>query len=274
MTIRPAIVALTPEHDSRAARLAAELGLPLAASGDTEHRLQLRVGDDGLALHLVGQGGDVKVDWTGGRIGYRHRTASLRGEPLARAVGLKQGIRPAVVDACAGLGQDGFLLAALGCRVRMLERSLILFALLHDGLARAMRDPQLLTWLPERLRLIHADARDYLSGLSDAQRPDVVYLDPMYPSRDKVALVKKEMRVLRAVVGDDDDAAALLDAALRAARRRVVVKRPRLAPAIEGPVPSWVLPGRSSRFDVYLQTTRVDDCRRSVAVSARRHTRA
>lgn len=252
MTIRPAIVALTPEHGSRAARLAAGLDLPLAASGDTEHRLQLRIGPEGLSLHLVGQGGDVRVDWTGGRIGYRRRMLSPRGEPIARAVGLKQGIRPTVIDACTGLGQDGFLLAALGCRVRMLERSPILFALLHDGLERALRDPHLGLWLPERLRLVRTDARDYLAGLSDAQRPDAVYLDPMYPPRDKSALVKKEMRVLRAVVGDDDDAAELLEVALRVARQRVVVKRPRRAPSIEGAEPSWVLSGRSSRFDVYL----------------------
>lgn len=254
MTTRPAIIALTPEQHARATRLSATLELPLAAPGTTEHRLQLRVSSEGLALHLVGQGGDVWVDWTAGRTGYRRRTASLRGEPLARAVGLKQGSRPTVIDACAGFGQDGFMLAALGCRVLMLERSPILFALLHDGLERAMRDPQLATWLPERLRLIRTDARDYLAELSEDQRPEVVYLDPMYPARDKSALVKKEMRVLRAVVGDDDDAAELLETALRAARRRVTVKRPRLAPVIEGLAPSWSLPGRSSRFDVYLTT--------------------
>jgi 16S rRNA (guanine1516-N2)-methyltransferase len=251
MTMRPAVSAVKPEQNERAAQMAADLDLPLVAVNDADHPLQLRVGPEGLSLHLAGQGGDVRVDWTGGRVGYRRRAASIRGEYLARAVGLKPGVRPTVIDTCAGLGQDGFLLATLGCRVTLLERSPMLFALLHDGLQRSMHDPQLRNWLAERLRLIRADARHHLDRLNDGQRPDVVYLDPMYPARDKSALVKKEMRVLRAVVGDDDDAAELLDVALYAARRRVVVKRPRRAPAIEGPAPSWTLPGRSSRFDVY-----------------------
>ena len=80
---------------------------------------------------------------------------------------------------------------------------------------------------------------------------DVVYLDPMFPHRDKSALVKKEMQVFRAVVGDDDDAEALLAAALKAARYRVVVKRPRKAPGIAGPEPATRIEGKSSRYDLY-----------------------
>ena len=73
----------------------------------------------------------------------------------------------------------------------------------------------------------------------------------MFPHRDKSALVKKEMRLFRPVVGDDDDAPALLEAALALATHRVVVKRARKAPAIAGPKPAFVLEGNSSRFDIY-----------------------
>lgn len=59
------------------------------------------------------------------------------------------------------------------------------------------------------------------------------------------------MRLFRDIVGDDLDAAALLEAALQAATARVVVKRPRKAPVIEGPKPSYVLEGKSSRYDIY-----------------------
>ena len=78
-----------------------------------------------------------------------------------------------------------------------------------------------------------------------------VYLDPMFPHRDKSALVKKEMQVFRQVVGDDDDASQLLEAALGCARYRVVVKRPRKAPAIAGPEPAARVEGKSSRYDIY-----------------------
>ena len=73
----------------------------------------------------------------------------------------------------------------------------------------------------------------------------------MFPHRDKTALVKKEMRLFRPLVGDDDDAPALLDASLALATHRVIVKRSRKAPAIAGEKPSYVLEGKSSRFDIY-----------------------
>ncbi|MCT1282181.1 class I SAM-dependent methyltransferase, partial [Pseudomonas aeruginosa] len=83
------------------------------------------------------------------------------------------------------------------------------------------------------------------------EAPQVIYLDPMFPHRDKSALVKKEMRLFRPLVGDDLDAPALLQAALALASHRVVVKRPRKAPIIEGPKPGYSLEGKSSRYDIY-----------------------
>nr|GEX53122.1 hypothetical protein [Tanacetum cinerariifolium] len=79
----------------------------------------------------------------------------------------------------------------------------------------------------------------------------VIYLDPMFPHREKTALVKKEMRLFRPLVGDDMDAPALLEAALALASHRVVVKRPRKAPCIAGAKPSYALDGKSSRYDIY-----------------------
>jgi len=82
----------------------------------------------------------------------------------------------------------------------------------------------------------------------------VIYLDPMFPDSRKSALVKKEMRILREVVGEDVDATELLQLALLCAKRRVVVKRARLASIIEGPKPDLQFKGKSSRYDVYLNT--------------------
>jgi 16S rRNA (guanine1516-N2)-methyltransferase len=81
--------------------------------------------------------------------------------------------------------------------------------------------------------------------------PQVIHLDPMFPHRDKSALVKKEMRLFRPLVGDDDDAPALLAAALALASHRVVVKRARKAPPIAGVAPGYSLEGKSSRYDIY-----------------------
>ena len=210
-----------------------------------------------LALQQIGADapGPVYVDFVGGKVGHRRRTAEGRKQPLARAVGLKHAANPTVIDATGGLGRDAFVLATLGCRVQLLERSLIVAALLDNGLMRAHSDAATLP-IAERMTVLNADARAYLCTLSDAQWPDVVYLDPMYPQREKSALVKKEMRVLRALLGDDHDSAELLAAARHCARQRVVVKRPRRAPWLDDLKPSMSIENENTRFDVYL--TRVN----------------
>jgi 16S rRNA (guanine1516-N2)-methyltransferase len=158
-----------------------------------------------------------------------------------------------VLDITAGLGRDGFILANLGCRVHMVERSAIVAALLADGIERAKKDPTL-AGIMARISLIVGDSLDILRTWQ-GEKPEVINIDPMYPHRGKSALVKKEMRLVRLLVGDDTDSDALLLTALAVASRRVVVKRPRLAPALTGPEPNFTISGKNSRFDVYLVDT-------------------
>ena len=101
------------------------------------------------------------------------------------------------------------------------------------------------------MRLYQGNAIDVMRQQFAEQRPQVVYVDPMFPHSEKSALVKKEMRVFRDIVGDDADSAELLETALQTATGRVVVKRPRKAPTIEGRAPSYQLEGKSSRYDIY-----------------------
>src|SRR3990167_8916605 len=134
----------------------------------------------------------------------------------------------------------------------MCERSPIIHALLQDGLMRAQKE----AWFQAlSLTLHHADGIIYLSQLHQDNYPDVIYIDPMFPEKTKSALVKKEMRVLRSVVGDDLDSEKLLSAALSIAKKRVVVKRSKLAPTLSDKKPDVVYTGKSSRFDVYLTYT-------------------
>ena len=67
---------------------------------------------------------------------HRRKFGGGRGEAVAKAVGIKGDYLPDVVDATAGLGRDAFVLASVGCRVRMLERNPVVAALLDDGRAR------------------------------------------------------------------------------------------------------------------------------------------
>jgi len=256
-----AIAATEPVFDVASEGLARQLRLPICdregrACTDYEFVLHYTRRDDRPVLQIRANGphapGPLYVDFVHGALGYRKRQAGHAREPLARAVGLKNRLlAPSVIDATGGLGRDAFMLACLGCRVTVVERAPVMAALLRDGLARAAAEPSTAE-IAAHLQLIENDAVHYLTQLDEAARPDVVYLDPMYPERGKSALVKKEMRYLRALVGDDLDAPALLAAALRVARRRVVVKRPRLAAAVAGPPPSTTLAGSTTRFDIYL----------------------
>jgi 16S rRNA (guanine1516-N2)-methyltransferase len=162
---------------------------------------------------------------------------------------VQPGVRPFVLDATAGLGRDAFVLASLGCQTAMIERQPLIAALLEDGLSRAKGDEDVGPIISQ-MRLLVGNAIALMQAW-EGEAPQVIYLDPMFPHRDKSALVKKEMRLFRPLVGDDLDAPALLEAALALATHRVVVKRPRKAPIINGPKPSYALDGKSSRYDIY-----------------------
>ncbi|XXN63094.1 16S rRNA (guanine(1516)-N(2))-methyltransferase RsmJ [Enterobacter ludwigii] len=193
--------------------------------------------------------GGIFVDFVSGAMAHRRKFGGGRGEAVAKAVGIKSGYLPDVIDATAGLGRDAFVLAALGCRVRMLERHPVVAALLDDGLRRGYQDAEIGGWLRDRLTLLHAVSQQALSDITPA--PDVVYLDPMYPHRQKSAMVKKEMRVFQSLVGADDDADALLEPARRLAKKRIVVKRPDYAPPLAGVVTQDAVVTKSHRFDIY-----------------------
>lgn len=198
-------------------------------------------------------GKPLYVDFVGGKAGHRRRFGGGRGQLVARACGLAKGVTPSVIDATAGLGRDSFVLAGLGASVLLVERVPAIAALLADGLLRAANDADTAE-VAARMRLMPGDAVAELGALVSRVGfdPQVVHLDPMFPHREKSALVKKEMRVFRELAGDDDDAPRLLEAALDVATHRVVVKRPRKAPPIEGPSVAHTLEGKTSRYDIYV----------------------
>ncbi|OGQ88446.1 MAG: hypothetical protein A2512_05955 [Deltaproteobacteria bacterium RIFOXYD12_FULL_56_24] len=241
-----------PELTEKARGLAAWLGLPLYHPDDPAPLLLLTLTPARLELRQTGKGaeGPLFVDFGGGAIDYRRRQTTRRKEAIARAAGLKGGATPSVLDLTAGLGMDSFILASLGCTVQMVERSAVVAALLADGMARASEEPALAA-IMAHLHLRVGESLEILRAWQ-RERPEVVYLDPMYPHRGKSALVKKEMRLIRLLVGDDEDSDELLRAALGVATRRVVVKRPRLAPPLPGPEANFTSRGKNSRFDVYL----------------------
>ena len=185
-----------------------------------------------------------------GPLHYRRQQATVRREALARAAGLKKGFRPIIWDATAGLGQDSFILASLGCEIYLFERSAEVYALLKESLEQAASHPEL---APVIARM-HLFAGDSLLHLDHPPIiPEVIYLDPMFPEKSRSAACRKSMQILQILAGQDSDADALLQKALSCATQRVVVKRPRLSPCLADLKPDFILKGSSSRFDIYLR---------------------
>lgn len=234
--------------------LAQELGLHLITKETLQYRVLLVHSEDRLELRQTGPGapGPVFVDFADAGMRYRLKHGGSLRQMLARAAGLKPGTRPDILDATAGLGRDAFVLAALGCRVTLIERNPIIAALLADGLRSALLHADLVDIVRERMHLIQGDSVQLIKKICAMKKPQTLYLDPMYPARTKNAQVKKEMRVLRQVTGDDNDAPALLASAIELRIKRVVVKRPKLAPPLGDQSPSVVLRGKNSRYDIYL----------------------
>lgn len=190
----------------------------------------------------------VNVDFVDGAVAHRRKFGGGRGQDIAKAIGLKHGFTPHVLDATAGLGRDAFVLASLGCQVTLMERMPVVAALLDDGLERAKLNADV-SEIAQRMQLIHASS---IESMTLAEQVDVIYLDPMYPHREKSAAVKKEMRVFQSLVGEDLDADTLLTPALALAKYRVVVKRPSYAPPLDGKVPTTSIKMKKNRFDVYV----------------------
>lgn len=245
-----AVEATSSASAAKAGQIADRLGLPLVNSHQPLFRFILLVSETHLALK---DNGDPKlkpffIDFTQGKLLYRSKQAGLKKELLARAIGIKPLEKPAIVDATAGLGRDSFILAHLGFTVTMLERSPVIHALLNDALHR-LEQHQAFEDTAKRMQLILTDANEWLD--SQTSKPDVIYLDPMFPARQKSASVKKEIRLLQALLPTTDEPDSLFKNALSCATRRVVVKRPRHANPIADQKPTYSLAGTTCRFDIY-----------------------
>ncbi len=237
------------EQFAAAEALAHKLNLPLSPI-NKEH-IQLVLTPHHIEIRAPELGNPILIDFEEGKNAHRRQFGGGRGQPLAKAIGLKKGANPSVIDATAGFGRDAFVLANLGCKVTLIERNPLIATLLDDALQRAS-DNKDISEVITRMSLINHDATSYLNTLEQMHYPDVIYMDPMYPSRDKSALVKKDMRLLHQLAGPDTDSEQLLTSARATALKRVVVKRPKSAPFVGNQKPTTSLESKNTRYDVYI----------------------
>ncbi|MFT6659215.1 class I SAM-dependent methyltransferase [Maritalea sp.] len=193
--------------------------------------------------------GELRVDFVSGAVAHRLRFGGGRGQALPKAMGLRAGKTPTIIDATAGLGRDAFLLASLGAQVVLIERSEQMQALLVDGMQRAFDEGGEFRDIIGRMTLVKGDAKHLLPELAG----EAILIDPMHPERKNSALVKRELRQVREIVGADHDAADLVRVALKHAQNRVVLKWPAKADPIEGIQKcSHQILGKSTRYDVFM----------------------
>ncbi len=191
----------------------------------------------------------LKCDFVRGPVNHRLLFGGGREQDLPKAVGMKAGLTPRITDVTAGLGRDAFLLASLGSKVTLIERSDIMHSLLRDGMEEARQQGGIHAEIISRMTLIHGDSIELLPSLN----PEIVLVDPMHPPRKKSALVKGEFREIREIVGVDNDQLTLIETALTTASKRVVLKWPAHASALDGVrACSHQIIGRSIRFDVFM----------------------
>ena len=170
------------------------------------------------------------------------KSSSLVKELLARAVGVKSGIRPTILDLTGGLLGDTLLFLSFGCEVITLERHPVISYVIKSALDNAHHSAL------SRLTFLPTDAYTYLS---QSPKVDVVFFDPMFEDANEKALPKKEMRIFRSVVGSDEDALSVFKMARALKPKRLVIKRPRLSiPLMENP--NITFKGKATRYDVYL----------------------
>lgn len=253
MTVTVPVLANSGNDTAAAKSIAERWGL-LSESTDSD-TFQLWLQNGVLALHWLQSQQKMSplvVDFHQGKAAYRAQNTQLKKEAIAKAVGVTGQFHPSVMDGTAGLGRDAFVLAGLGCDVQLIERHPVVAALLENGLHRAQQETDFIGETCQRMQLIGMD--NLTTGQGFIHKPDVVYLDPMYPKTGKQkAQVKKDMQMFQQLVGSDDDADSLLEPALTNAQFRVVVKRPNSAPFLAEREPNSQIKSKKHRFDVYIK---------------------
>lgn len=178
---------------------------------------------------------------------HRVTNGRLQHEMLAKAVKTDQENLKAI-DATAGMGEDSLLLAACGYQVTLYEQNPVIAILLKDALRRAKKNT-VLKDIVSRMQLVEGDSIEHLNKRLDPV--DVIYLDPMFPGRQKSGLINKKLQLIQKLEPPCSKETALFDAAMAAQPSKIIVKRPLKNPYLDERVPSYSLKGKAIRYDCY-----------------------
>lgn len=180
---------------------------------------------------------------------HRVTNGRLQHEMLVRAAKSDKEGRKAI-DATAGMGEDALLLAAQGYEVTLYEQNPVIAILLKDALRRARKHP-VLKEIAARMKLVEGNSVECMRKLLDPV--DVIYLDPMFPARQKSSLINKKLQLIQKLEPPCSAETDLFDAAIQADPEKIIVKRSLKSEFLAGRKPSYTLNGKAIRYDCYTQ---------------------
>lgn len=229
-----------------ARRLAARFETEITTSiPEDKYAKYLRMDKTGITFVAGKQ--ELKGDFT--RLLSRVTGGHLQHEILLKAAkqnALEEPGKLRAVDCTAGLGEDSFILAAGGYSVELFEHNPITAVLLNDALIRA-RNHAALREIAKRMTLKQGDSKDLLGELD--YKPDLIYLDPMFPEKKKSAETKKKLQVLHQIELPCSDEIELVKAAMEAGPRKIMIKRPPNGDFLAGIKPTYSVTRKAVRFD-------------------------
>ena len=176
---------------------------------------------DSRGVSLTGYGLTYQGDFEG--MLHRVTNGRLSHEMLVRAV-KTEGEHLKAIDATAGMGEK-------------------------DALRRARKHP-VLKDIASRMKLVEGDSVSCMEKLMDPV--DVIYLDPMFPKRQKSGLINKKLQLIQKLEPPCSEEKDLFDAAIKAGPSRIIVKRPLKSVCLDGREPSYILKGKAIRYDCYV----------------------
>ena len=104
--------------------------------------------------------------------------------------------------------------------------------------------------IASRMKLVEGDSVSCMEKLMDPV--DVIYLDPMFPKRQKSGLINKKLQLIQKLEPPCSEEKDLFDAAIKAGPSRIIVKRPLKSVCLDGREPSYILKGKAIRYDCYV----------------------
>ena len=198
---------------------------------------------DSSGVSLVGYGLTFRGDFE--QMLHRLTEGRLQHEMLVHMTKTKEP-SPRAIDATAGMGEDSILLAAAGYEVTMYEQNAVVAALLKDALRRAKKNP-VLKDIVSRMRLVEGNSIELMKELNFT--PDVIYLDPMFPARQKTGLVNKKLQLIQKLEQPCFEESELLNAALEINPEKIIIKRPLKGAFLAERKPDYSVKGKAIRYD-------------------------